>query len=84
MKDCSKNEQLKIEEIYAFVSVSDSGKEVINLPITIAGIEMQCIAMPFLCVDKVHVEILRPYADKIAKMLDKKIKCVRVSIHEEI
>ena len=76
-----KNELLKIEEVYVFVSVDKDGEGIVGQTIEMMG---QPVFMPFVCADKARVESPKPLAKNIAKDSGKKIKLIRLSVREEI
>jgi len=76
-----KNELLKIEQVYVFVSVDKDGEGIVGQTIQMMGAP---VFMPFVCADKARMESLKPLAKKIAKESGKKIKLIRLSVREEI
>ncbi len=42
------------------------------------------VFMPFVCADKARMESLKPLAIKMAKLGNKKIKLIRLSVREEL
>lgn len=76
-----KNELLKIEEVYVFVSVNQDGEGIVGQTIELMG---SPVFMPFVCADKARMQSLKPLAKKIAKESGKKIKLIRLSVREEI
>lgn len=75
------NDILRIDEIFAFVSVDEKGEGVIGQTIKIAG---QNVFMPFVCADKARMESLKPLARQIADERNIKVKLIRLSVREEI
>lgn len=75
------NEILRIDEIFAYVSVDQNGEGIIGQSVQLMGKD---IFMPFVCADKARMESLKPLAKKIAKESGKKIKLIKLSVREEI
>jgi hypothetical protein len=75
------NELLRIDEVYAFVSVDQNGEGIVGHTVQMMG---QTVFMPFVCADKSRMESLKPAAKKIAKESGKKIRLIRLSVREEI
>lgn len=73
------NNILKINEMYAFVSVDEGGEGVVGMTVRMYGKE---VFMPFVCADKARVESLRPKAFEISKMSGKSIKLLKFSTRE--
>jgi hypothetical protein len=75
------NDILRIDEIFAFISVDEKGEGVIGQTIQISG---QNVFMPFVCADFARMKSLKPLAKKIAYETGKKVKLIRLSLREEI
>ncbi len=77
----SNENELKINEIFAFVSVDETGEGIIGQAVNLMG---QNVFMPFVCADKARMESLKPLAKEIGKNSGMKIKLIRLSVREEI
>jgi hypothetical protein len=71
----------KITEMYAFVSVDESGEGVVGMTMPVNGRET---FMPFVCADKKRMESLKPIAKKIAQDSGKTIKLIKLSNRKEL
>jgi hypothetical protein len=71
----------KITEMYAFVSVDESGEGVVGMTMPVNGRET---FMPFVCADKIRMEQLKPIAKKIAQESGKKIKLIKLTNRKDI
>ena len=70
-----------ITEIFAFVSSDEGGEGVIGMTFNIMGRET---FMPFVCADKDRMEVLIPYAKKIAQDSGKKVRLIKFTKREEL
>lgn len=71
----------QITEMYAFVSKDEGGEGLVGMTMPIGG---QATFMPFVCADKDRMESLKPMAMKMAKLGNKKIKLIRLTVREEL
>ena len=76
------NNYLKeITEIYAYVSHDENGEGLIGMTMNIKG---ENVFMPFVCADKLKMELLKPSAKDIARQSRKTVKLIRLSVREEL
>jgi hypothetical protein len=71
---------LKINEVWAFISVDDEGNE----GLCAAPIGNGAATMPLIAADKKMLEILRPVAKGLALMTKKKIKLIKLHGREDV
>lgn len=69
---------IKIEEIYAFVSVDKDNHEGVIAINTAHG------PMPMIAADKARLEYLRPHAVEVARKTKMKVRLLKFSTREEI
>jgi len=72
---------MKVEQVYAFISVGDEGEGIIGQTVPMAG---QMVFMPFVCADKARMESLKPMAEEINKRTGQKIKIIKFTNRKEI
>lgn len=71
------NTLLRIDEIWAFVSVDETGEGLCAIP-TAGGL------MPMIAADKARLESLKAMASQIAKMSGKTVKLIKLSSRQEL
>ena len=73
------NEQLRIDEVYLFISVDETGEGVCAAPLL--GDDTM---VPLIAADKRRMEALIPWAREIARITGKKVQLVKLTAREEI
>ncbi|MBR0879598.1 hypothetical protein ACVMGC_000996 [Bradyrhizobium barranii subsp. barranii] len=73
------NEQLRIDEVYLFVSVDEAGEGVCAAPLMGEG-----SLVPLMAADKKRVEALKPWAREVARITGKKIKLIKFTTRSEV
>jgi hypothetical protein len=73
------NKQLRIDEVYLFVSVDEGGEGVCAAPLFGDG-----SVVPLIAADKTRVESLLPVARKIAKASGKKVRLIKFTSRTEM
>lgn len=73
------NEQLRIDEVYVFVSIDETGEGVCAAPIMGAG-----SLVPLIAADEARMKSLIPWAQKIARLSGKQVKLIKLSQRSEL
>jgi hypothetical protein len=73
------NEQLRIDEVYLFVSIDETGEGVCAAPLM--GPDS---LVPLIAADEARLKSLVPVARQLAKMTGGKIKLIKFTAREEI
>jgi len=73
----------KIEEVWAYVSEdhNEDMEDIIGREFNMFGKE---VFMPFVCADQEIIKQLRPFAEEIANLSNKKIKLIKFSVRTEV
>lgn len=74
------NGQIRMDEMFAFICVDDDGTEYI--PCIDSGLNKP--VMPLAGCDMRRVEILKPFAEMVAKTLKKKLTLVKFTHREDV
>lgn len=69
---------LKIEDVWAFISVDEKGDE------GLCAIPTQMGMMPMIAADEARLKDLMPQAQKLADMTKKKIKLIKLTNRQEV
>lgn len=72
---------LKINEVYVFVAQDEDGEGIFAHSTYFNG---DHVFMPFVCADKERMQSLKPFAKKVSKEHNKKIKIVKFSVREDV
>jgi hypothetical protein len=73
------NEQLRIEEVWMFVSVDETGEGVCAAPLTGPG-----SLVPLIAADEARLKSLIPIARQIARASGKQVKLIKLSQRTEL
>ena len=73
------NEQLRIDQVWLFVSLDETGEGVCAAPILGAG-----SLVPLIAADEERMKALIPWAKKLAEMSGKQVKLVKFSQRSEV
>jgi hypothetical protein len=73
------NEQLRIDEVWLFVSVDETGEGVCGAPLMGAG-----SLVPLIAADKARLKQLIPIARQVARASGKQVKLIKLSQRTEL
>jgi hypothetical protein len=73
------NELLRIDEVYLFVSMDETGEGVCAGPVLGPG-----TLVPLIAADEVRMKALIPWAKKLAEMSGKQVKLIKLSQRSEL
>jgi hypothetical protein len=74
-----RNELQRIDEVYLFVSMDETGEGVCAGPVLGPG-----TLVPLIAADKARMEQLIPWAKKLAEMSGKQVKLIKLSQRSEL
>lgn len=73
------NEQLRIDEVYLFVSIDETGEGVCAAPLMGGG-----SLVPLIAADEARMKSLIPWAQKLAALSGKQVKLIKLTQRSEL
>lgn len=73
------NEQLRIDEVWLFVSMDETGEGVCAAPVMGAG-----SLVPLIAADEERMKALIPWAKKLAALSGKQVKLIKLSRRNDV